>query len=102
MRKGPFDTWRQLGRIEQIFLLLVALYTILYFTHVLPLLQSLVALAAFCAGLMALFRLARRGMKKAIWRLRNRLLAAYVFIAVVPVVLIVMLVLIAGWAVIGQ
>jgi HAMP domain-containing protein len=59
-------------------------------------------LTAFFLGLAAFFRVARRGMRKAIWRLRNRLIAAYLFIAVVPVVLILTLAGFAGWAVIGQ
>src|SRR5690242_12236588 len=102
MRKGYGEYWRALGRIEKAFLTLIVLYAILYFTRVAPTLQSLTALAAFFLGLVTLFRLARRGMRKAIWRLRNRLIAAYLFIAVVPIVLILSLVMIAGWAVIGQ
>ena len=49
-----------------------------------------------------LFIVARRGMRKAIWRLRNRLIAAYLFIAVVPIVLILTLVGIGTWLVIGE
>ena len=41
-------------------------------------------------------------MRKAIWRLRNRLIMAYLFIAVVPIILIAALAGIAGYAVIGQ
>ena len=40
--------------------------------------------------------------KGAIWRLRNRLIVAYLFIAVVPVVLILVLMLVTSYAVIGQ
>lgn len=40
--------------------------------------------AALAAGL----RLARRGVRAAVWRLRNRLVAAYLFIAVVPPILL--------------
>jgi sigma-B regulation protein RsbU (phosphoserine phosphatase) len=41
-------------------------------------------------------------MRNAIWRLRNRLIAAYLFIAVVPVVLIITMVALTANAVIGQ
>ncbi|HUK19069.1 MAG TPA: SpoIIE family protein phosphatase [Bryobacteraceae bacterium] len=94
--------WRGMGRAEQILLVLLAVYAALRISGVAPLARSLVGLAAFVMALVAAFRLARRGMRKAIWRLRNRLLVAYVFIAVVPVVLILALVAIAAWAVIGQ
>jgi len=93
---------RRLGWIEKAFLVFAAVYALLYFTRVAPALQALAALGAIILGLLALFKLARRGMRKAIWRLRNRLIAAYLFIAVVPIILIVALAGIAGYAVIGQ
>jgi sigma-B regulation protein RsbU (phosphoserine phosphatase) len=102
MQKGYGKEWRRLGRVEKIFLVLIVLYVILYFTRLSPGWQTLTGLAAFLFGLATLFRAARRGMKQAIWRLRNRLIAAYLFIAVVPIVLILTLVGLAGWAVIGQ
>ena len=34
-------------------------------------------------------RLARRALRNLIWRLRNRLIVAYLFIAVVPIVLVI-------------
>jgi sigma-B regulation protein RsbU (phosphoserine phosphatase) len=102
MQKGYAAYWRLLGRIEKAFLVLVVIYAALYFSRIAPTLQSLAGLAAFVFGLLTLFRLARRAVRKAIWRLRNRLIVAYLFIAVVPIVLILTLVGIAGWAVIGQ
>ena len=102
MQKGYGEYWRRLGRVEKAFLISVVLYVIFYFAHAAATLQAFFALAIFFLGTVTLFRLARRGMKKAIWRLRNRLIAAYLFIAVVPIVLILSLVVIAGWAVIGQ
>ena len=102
MQKGYGKEWRRLGRIEKIFLVLIALYVLLLVTGIAPGWQTVVGLTAFLFGLITLFRLARRGMKQAIWRLRNRLIAAYLFIAVVPIVLILTLVGLAGWAVIGQ
>jgi len=95
-------TWRALGRFEKAFLLLMLLYAILAFIGRTPFLQSLVGLLTFLSGLVVLFILARRGMRKAIWRLRNRLIAAYLFIAVVPIVLILTLVGIGTWLVIGE
>jgi phosphoserine phosphatase RsbU/P len=102
MRKGLGVVWRRLGRVEKAFLALLVVWLILFFTGIAPLTQSIVGLVDFFLCLAVLFRVARRGMRKAIWRLRNRLIAAYLFIAVVPIVLILTLVGFAGWAVIGQ
>jgi sigma-B regulation protein RsbU (phosphoserine phosphatase) len=101
MRKGP-DFWRQLGGIERAFLIAVALWAILLASGIAPTWQSLLGLASVILGLVSLFRLARLAMRSAIWRLRNRLIAAYLFIAVVPIVLILTLVGFAGYAIIGQ
>jgi sigma-B regulation protein RsbU (phosphoserine phosphatase) len=102
MRKGFGAIWRRLGPIEKAFLVFAVVYALLYFTRLAPTVQLLAALGAFIFALLALFKLARRGMRKAIWRLRNRLIVAYLFIAVVPIILIVALAAIAGYAVIGQ
>jgi sigma-B regulation protein RsbU (phosphoserine phosphatase) len=102
MWKGFGSAWRRLGLIAKAFLIVLAVWLALYFSGISSVAQFLVGLAAFFLGLVALFRMARRGMRKAIWRLRNRLIAAYLFIAVVPIVLILTLVGFAGWAVIGQ
>ena len=102
MRKGFGAIWRRLGPIEKAFLVFAAIYALLYFTRLAPTMQLLAALGAFILGLLALFKLARRGMRKAIWRLRNRLIVAYLFIAVVPIILIAALAGIAAYAVIGQ
>src|SRR5579884_3181318 len=101
MKKGP-NVWRRLGGLERAFLLCVCLYLTLALFHLASGIQGLTGVAAVILGLIALFRAARSFMKKAIWRLRNRLIAAYLFIAVVPVVLITALLCLAGYAVIEQ
>jgi len=102
MEKGYGVYWRRLGGIEKAFLISVLIYAILYATRLSSAAQSLAALAVFCTGILTVVRVARRGMRRAIWRLRNRLIAAYLFIAVVPIVLIVAMVGLASWMVIGQ
>jgi phosphoserine phosphatase RsbU/P len=94
--------WTRLGATEKVFLLLVAVYALLYFTGSAAGLASVVALAACAVGLVALIRLLRRTLGKVIWGLRNRLIAAYLLIAVVPIVLILALAGIAAIAVVGQ
>jgi phosphoserine phosphatase RsbU/P len=102
MQKGAKTYWRRLGRIEQAFLIAILLYVLLRVSGISSMAQMFMALLAFFLGLVSVFRVARRGMKEAIWRLRNRLIAAYLFIAVVPIVLILTLMGIACWMVIGQ
>ena len=102
MEKAGARGWRTLGASERILLVLLAVYLLLRLSGISSLGQSLVGLIAFVVAVVVAYGLARRGMRKAIWRLRNRLIVAYLFIAVVPVVLILTLVGIAGWAVIGQ
>jgi sigma-B regulation protein RsbU (phosphoserine phosphatase) len=101
MHKG-LELWRRLGGIGKAFVCSFILYAILALVGRAPLIQSIAGLATMIAGLLWLFQLARRAMRQAIWRLRNRLITTYLFIAVVPIVLILTLVALAGWAVIGQ
>src|SRR5205823_9451168 len=81
---------------------LAALWTVLYFTGASPALEVAAALGLVVSGLMTVYKLSRRGIRTAIWRLRNRLIAAYLFIAVVPILLILVLVGLAAWFVLGQ
>src|SRR3954451_5197713 len=101
MRKG-LNFWRRLSGIEKTFYVSLLLYAIVAALGRSPLAQSLLGLFATMMGLLTFFQVVRRRIAKAIWSLRNRLIAAYLLIAVVPVVLILMLVAMAGYAVIGQ
>jgi len=94
--------WRWAGRIEKAFLVFAVVWALLYFTGSAPTLQVLVMLTTVVLGGLAVYKLARRGMRTAIWRLRNRLIAAYLFIAVVPIVLILALIGLAASFVLGQ
>jgi len=102
MEPGGRLSWRSLGRLEKALVLLLPVNVILWLTGIAPVAQWLLACLSFLLGVVVVFRLARRGLRKAIWRLRNRLIAAYIFIAVVPVVLILLLAAIATYVVIGQ
>src|SRR5579862_1517137 len=94
--------WRRLGRTGQAFIILLGLCVLLYFLRASLAYQLLAGLVTFFLGIVCAFRLARFITRKAIWRLRNRLIAAYLFIAVVPIVLILALVWFAGKGIIGQ
>ncbi len=79
---------KYLGKVEKLFCLLLLVYLPLALfsseTIAVPLLQFVLIIL----GAWILFRFTRIGMRKAIWRLRNRLLVTYLFIALVPVILI--------------
>jgi phosphoserine phosphatase RsbU/P len=102
MPKGYGSYLGRLTRTQRAFLVLVAIYICLYFSHAAPLAQSIAGIFTVLVGFAAAFQLARAALRKAIWRLRNRLMVAYLFIAVVPLILVVVLVALAGYGIIGQ
>jgi sigma-B regulation protein RsbU (phosphoserine phosphatase) len=85
------DKLRRTGKLERTFAVLLLAYVCLLLVAPHGLFVTLLQLALLAAGGWLLFRVARMGVRKLIWRLRNRLLVAYLFIAVVPVLLIVSL-----------
>ena len=91
-----------LGRLGTAFLLLLALYLALSFFAPGRALTVLIALAMYVTGFLFALQLMRRNVRRIIWRLRNRLIVAYLFIAFVPIVLIAILVAIAGYVLVGQ
>ena len=102
MKRDDGVSWSRLGRIEKSFLALMILWTLLYFANVAGSFQTPVALAAIFMGLVTIVKIGRMALRNAIWRLRNRLIVAYLFIAVVPIVLILGLMLGTSYAVVGQ
>src|SRR6185503_13302418 len=79
-----------------------ALFVLLYFTGRFPALQFGLAVAAVFLLVGSVVRLARYALRNLIWRLRNRLIVAYLFIAVVPIVLILVLLATTAYVVVGQ
>jgi sigma-B regulation protein RsbU (phosphoserine phosphatase) len=82
---------RRTSRLERVFAVLLLVYVCLLLVVPHSVFVALFQLALIAAGGWLLFRVARMGVRKLIWGLRNRLLVAYLFIAVVPVLLIVSL-----------
>ena len=62
----------------------------------------LLTVAIVALGLYFAIRVAGAGIRRSIWRLRNRLLVTYLFIAVIPVILILALAAVGTWIVAGQ
>jgi sigma-B regulation protein RsbU (phosphoserine phosphatase) len=94
--------YRKLGRIEKTFIILVLLAAVLAYAVPASFIGLMVTFAAWIAGFIVVVRLARTGVKKLIWRLRNRLIVAYAFIAMVPIALILALVLVSAYGLTGQ
>ena len=64
--------------------------------------QLLAALVAIALGLVVVARQGLRLSRRTIWRLRNRLIVAYLFIAVIPIVLLLVLAQLGAWALTRQ
>ena len=92
----------KLGRLGVAFFLLLAVYLVLYFLAPASGFTLLAALAFYVTGALYATQIVRRNLRRLIWRLRNRLIVAYLYIAFVPIALIVVLVGLAGWALVGQ
>jgi sigma-B regulation protein RsbU (phosphoserine phosphatase) len=102
MRKGILGGWGRLGRVGQAFILLTVAFFLLHFLNAGLAMQIAAGLLMTIFGFVAAYQIARRAARQVIWRLRNRLIVAYIFIAVVPIVLILVLVFFAGKGIIGQ
>jgi sigma-B regulation protein RsbU (phosphoserine phosphatase) len=89
--------WKRAGKVERSFAVLLVLYLILRAVWRDSVLETLVAFATYVLGGWVAVRLLRIGLRKLTWRLRYRLIAAYVFIAVLPMLLILTLVGLGGY-----
>ncbi len=88
---------RTFGVAEGIFIFLLAAWAALWLAWPGGLLEPLAWLAMILSGAWVGVRLLRRAVRTALWRLRNRLYIAYVFIAFVPVALILTLAGLGAW-----
>jgi sigma-B regulation protein RsbU (phosphoserine phosphatase) len=102
MKRDDGVNWRRLGYIEKTFFLLVAAWALMYFVGIAGRYQTMAAFLAIVMGIVTIVKVGRMALRNAIWRLRNRLIVAYLFIAVVPIVLILALMLGTSYAIVGQ
>ena len=91
MPDSPEATGRKLGRLEKVFFLGLVLYWPLRWAAPTSPFTAVFPLMLYVLGVVLLFRFSRVYITRVLWRLRNRLIIAYLFIAVVPVVLILAL-----------
>lgn len=81
----------RLGRVEIAFAVVLVLYVGLAVAGVTGAVRSAGRLLLVVLGIWLATRISRAGVQQMLWRLRNRLIVAYFFIAVVPVILITLL-----------
>ena len=93
---------KRLGRLEKFFAIALLLYIILRLLFPGGPLAPLLALLLTVSGIWLAIRTARAAIRTAIWRLRNRLLVTYIFIAVIPVLLIITLGAMGAYALASQ
>src|ERR1017187_8072271 len=97
MRSGPGQV-----KLAYVFLALFALFALLEWGVKASGAAILVSIALVITGGILLVRFIHRAIRQSIWRLRNRLYVTYVFIGVVPIVLILALTALGIWIVAGQ
>ncbi|MGC2829598.1 MAG: SpoIIE family protein phosphatase [Candidatus Acidiferrum sp.] len=90
------QVWRRLSRIDLFAFLLIIGGTICAFLNLNSGVASFLKFFAVLATVYAVVRLGAWWRTRLLWSLRNRLIVAYLFIAVVPILLIVTLVVVAG------
>jgi phosphoserine phosphatase RsbU/P len=90
------------GWLEITFILLLLADVALSFVPGAAVAGAALTVACYVVGTLVVVRFVRRNLKQALWRLRNRLIVSYLFIAVVPITLLMLLVFTAGRVLIGQ
>ncbi|MEO7650859.1 MAG: SpoIIE family protein phosphatase [Bryobacteraceae bacterium] len=90
------------GSWEKSFAAAFAVAAIHYFFMPFGALGVVAQIVAIVLGIVVAYRFARVAVPKMIWRLRNRLIVSYLFIAVVPITLLASLVGIVAYMVLGQ
>ncbi len=94
--------WSRAGKLEMAFALFLVLYLVLLAVRPDSGFETFAAFVTYVLGAWVAFRLLRIGLRILTWRLRNRLMVAYVFIAVLPILLILTLVGLGGYILAGQ
>jgi sigma-B regulation protein RsbU (phosphoserine phosphatase) len=96
------SVWKRAGKVEKTFAAALILYLILLAAWPDSAFEAFVAFVTFVLGAWIAFRLLRIGLRKLTWSLRNRLMVAYLFIAVLPILLVLTLVGLGAYILAGQ
>lgn len=90
------------GALTRVFVALLVLYALLEGVFRARVPAILVSIALLIVGAVLAYRAFRRVLRRSIWRLRNRLIVTWMFIGVVPIILILALAVVGAWIVGGQ
>jgi len=93
---------KQSGKLEKSFAVVLTLYIVARLATPNSALSWTLGFVSILLGSWVAFRIVRAATRKAIWRLRNRLLVTYLFIGVVPVLLIIALAGLGAYALASQ
>ena len=96
------SVWKRAGKVEKTFAAALVLYLILLAVWPSSGFETIVAFVTFILGAWIALRLLRLGLRKLTWSLRNRLMVAYLFIAVLPILLVLTLVGLGAYILAGQ
>jgi sigma-B regulation protein RsbU (phosphoserine phosphatase) len=96
------STWKRLGKLDKVFIFGLLLYIALFILIPASGFVTFLQFVLIAIGSWIVLRLTRVALRKAIWRLRNRLIVAYVLIAVVPILLILILAGLGAYMLAGQ
>lgn len=102
MRRRLRSALKRLGRLEWTFLALLAVAVVVRLVAPNGALDLFATLAAALSGVAAGVHVAALGIRRLIWRLRYRLMVTYLFIAVVPIGLLLWLVYFGAGILMGQ
>ena len=102
MTRDIKTVWKRLGKLDKAFLMLLLVYIVLLLAAPPNIFVGVLQFILFVLGAWVVIRVARAGLRKAIWRLRNRILVTYVLIAVVPILLILTLAGLGTYMLAGQ
>ena len=102
MKLSIQSLWSKTGKVDKAFALFLVVYLISLAAWPNSGFEGFAAFVAFCLGAWIALRLLRIGLRKLTWRLRNRLIVAYLFIAVLPILLVLTLVGLGGYMLAGQ
>jgi sigma-B regulation protein RsbU (phosphoserine phosphatase) len=96
------SSWARAGKVEKAFIVALVPYLILRLAWPDSGIEGFMALVTYVLGAWVGLRLLRTALRKITWRLRNRLMVAYLFIAVLPILLVVVLAALGSYMLAGQ
>ena len=98
IRASVRNLYRKVGRVGLIFAIALALFIAMLLAESAGAFLALDIVVLAITGIWLAIRSLRHLMNRSLWSLRNRLLAVYALTGVLPILLILVLVGLCGWA----